>query len=239
MKQVLIVLISMFILGCSSKDSDSPNDGSGNDPVNTPPVSNSYLAPSNNQICTGAVISETTIAVDFQWLAFQDAEDTTLNYTLRITEHATGTTAAVQNISSTTAQVMLQKGTTYSWNVSATDTQGATVTGSTWQFQTPFDAVGNYAPFPATLLSPSNGQVFSITNITFNWEGNDPDPGETDALLYDLYVSTSETPTLLASDLVTTSYTTNLSSGIYVWKIVSKDPSGNESSSQWVQFEVQ
>jgi hypothetical protein len=243
MSDFLKIFVLLVIYACSDdsgggSNNDSDN-GNGNNPANTIPISSNYIEPSNNEVCTGAELSPTTIEVNFEWLPFQDVEDNSLDYTLRVIDQSTGALADIQNLSQTSTDALLHRGVTYTWNVTATDDQGASVIGASWQFQTPFEAASNYAPFPASMFVPNNGQTYSTPYVTFGWEGNDPDPGETNQLTYDLYVSEISPPEILVADITDEFYDTVLTPGIYFWKVVSKDPNGNISHSQIVQFEMQ
>jgi hypothetical protein len=225
---IYIIIISFTcIIGCSSSD-----DGEITIPVNNLPTASSYIIPTNNQICTGTEVTPTSIQVDFEWNNFNDTEDTSLNYILKVINQSTNAIVLEQNITSNSYSTILDKGVTYSWNVTATDSNGESITGSTWQFQTPFEATSNYAPFPATMISPNNGATLTNTNVTLIWEGNDPDTDETSQLLYDVYLSDSNPPSIASSDQSTLSHTATLTQGIYYWMIISKDPNNTSSRSQ-------
>ncbi|NQY05486.1 MAG: hypothetical protein HRT68_04585 [Flavobacteriaceae bacterium] len=242
MKKVFLIisLSGLIIASCSkSEDNGGGDNGNGNNPTNTAPVASSYTSPNNNETCTGTETSPTTIQVSFSWTAFQDAEDSTLDYTLTITNQSTNAVAETIQTTSTSGTANLEKGVTYSWTVRATDSEGLSATGSVWQFQTPFDATSNYAPFPATMISPTNGEVLTSNNVTLSWQGNDPDVGETALLVYDVYLGNTNPPTIVSTDQTAETYDTTLTSGIYFWRIISKDLNGNESESQIRQFEVQ
>lgn len=232
MKSKIILMLSIIIMSCSS------DDDSTQALVNNTPVMASYIQPTNNQTCTGTIVSPTTIQVSFEWNLFQDSEDNSLNYLLEVTNQNTNTVAIEQNLTTTSSLIILDKDTTYSWNVTATDSDGASVTGLTWQFQTPSEAVSNYAPFPANLISPNNGDILTNNNVTLTWEGNDPDTGETSQLLYDVYLGTTNPPSLVSSDQISESYTETLALGTYYWMVSSKDPNNNSSNSQIRQFSV-
>jgi hypothetical protein len=235
MKKYLGLFTVVLFISCSSGDSDPAPE-----PENNAPTASSYILPNNNGVCTGEEISETEIRVDFQWNAFQDVEDNNLDYTFTLRSLATNLVVATENLSGTSTNVVLEKGTSYSWTVEATDSEGDSVTGSTWQFQTPFNAISNYLPFPATLTSPDNGVTITTTNIVLTWEGNDPDDGETELLEYAVYVDSVNPPVQEVANMLTAeTHTETLMTGIYYWKIQSKDPSGNISNSEIRQFIIE
>ncbi len=235
MKKYLGLFIAVILVSCSSSDSEPETP----EPVNNAPTASNYILPINNAVCTGVEISETEINVDFQWNTFQDVEDSNLDYTFTLRNLATNTVVNAEAVTGTTKSVILEKGTSYSWNIKATDSDNNTTTGATWQFQTPFNAISNYAPFPATMISPDNGQVLTTSNITLSWEGNDPDDGETAELLYAVYLGTTNPPGQVADMITAETYSETLTAGVYYWKILSTDPSGNVSNSQIRQFIIE
>lgn len=236
MKKFLGILTVITLISCGSSNDPAPNP----EPENNIPVASSYLLPNNNAVCTGQEISDTEIEVDFQWNAFQDVEDNNLDYTITVRSLATNMVVATENLNGTSTSITLEKGTTYAWNIEATDSDNNSVLGATWQFQTPFDAVTNYLPFPATLISPDNGSSVTTTDVTFTWEGNDPDEGETELLEYSVFIDTANPPVQeVASNITAETYTKTLTAGVYYWKITSKDPSGNSSNSEIRQLIVE
>ena len=234
MVRFFAILILILFIACEKNDVGN-NDGDNSE--NSFPEANSYITPPNNQTCTGNLISPIQIQVNFEWEDFYDAEDDYLTYTFSIINQASSTEVVNETLTATNISVILDKGVTYSWNVVGTDSDGASTSGPFWQFQTPFDSVSNYAPFPATLLSPINGE--SLSSAVLSWEGNDPDPGETDQLKYDVYLGTTNPPILVSANTTEQSHSQALTPGIYFWKIVSKDPNGNSSISQIRQFEIE
>lgn len=235
MKKFLGLFATIVLVSCSSGDSDPAPE-----PENNTPSESSYIEPNNNAVCTGEEISDTEISVNFQWNAFQDVEDTNLQYTFTIRNVTTNLIVATENLTGTSTSITLEKGTSYSWNVTATDSENASVTGATWQFQTPFNTITNYLPFPATLTSPDNGATVTVTDVVLTWEGNDPDEGETELLEYNVYVDSVNPPVAeVATMLSAETHTEILTAGVYYWKIESKDPSGNISNSEIRQFIVE
>jgi hypothetical protein len=239
MKNILLKLISLILLAlvyvaCSS-DSNSPEE-------NTPPIAGDYIIPTDNQVCAGSIVSPSEINVQFEWEPFMDNEDAVLNYTFTITNLLVNAVVITQNLNTTQTSAILERGVSYAWIVAATDSSGETVAGETWQFQTPFEAQSNYAPFPATLITPANGQTFDGSgqyDVHFSWEGNDPDPGETEELGYTLYIDTTNPPTsTLLTNFPLTSISEVLNGDVYYWKVVTHDPNGNTSETLVRQFVV-
>lgn len=235
MKKIATLLSLIALVSCSSSDDPAPAE-----PENNIPTASSYIVPSNNAVCTGEEISETEINVDFQWNSFQDVEDDVLDYTFTLRNLTTNLVVATENPTATNTSFTLEKGTSYSWSIEATDSEGASVTGAIWQFQTPFNAIANYLPFPATLTSPDNGVTVTQTDVVFTWQGNDPDEGETALLEYAVYVDTVNPPVQEVASMITAeTHTETLAIGVYYWKIESKDPAGNISNSEIRQFIIE
>jgi hypothetical protein len=237
MKKILAILIGIVLISCSSS-SDDPAPAP--EPENNIPTASSYILPNNNAVCTGEEISDTEIKVDFQWNAFQDVEDSNLDYKITIRSLETNQVVNTENLTGTSISITLEKGTSYAWNIEATDSDNNATTGATWQFQTPFNTVTNYLPFPATLLSPENGVSVTTTNITFTWEGNDPDEGETELLEYSVFIDTLNPPVQeVATNIVAETHTETLAAGVYYWKVASRDPNGNISNSEIRQLIIE
>ena len=220
----------------------SPSSENEQTALNTPPTASDYIAPFNNQICTGEIISADDIQVTFEWEAFQDAEDTNLTYAIEVRNLLNNAIAHQATLSSTNSSATLARGLSFSWQVTATDSEGESVAGDTWLFQTPDEGVNNYAPFPAELLAPENGQVFVLSqnnDVNYSWIGHDPDPGETSQLTYDLYLGQTNPPPLYYSNI--SPYIGDILGypGVYYWKVVTKDPHGNTSESEVRQLIAQ
>ena len=110
------------------------------------------------------------------------------SYDLVITNQETNQSQIESGITSTSKVVTLATDISYSWKIvsKANDTNDTTES-DTWQFYLAGDGQENYAPFPATILSPLSGAAVDSNNgsITLSWEGNDPD--EVDNLTYAVY----------------------------------------------------
>ena len=234
MKKYIGLFIAGILISCSSSDPDPVP------PEDLAPVASTYVLPANNAVCTGEEISETEIKVDFEWNDFQDDNDDNIQYTFTLTDVTNNQIITSQELSQTATSVTLEKGTTYSWNIKATDSADNTTTGQTWQFQTPFNAVTNHLPFPATLVTPTNGETVTTNEIQFTWQGNDPDDGETALLEYTLFVDSANPPIQeIANMLSAETHTETLTVGVYYWKVQSKDPAGNISNSEIRQLIVE
>lgn len=115
--------------------------------------------------------------------------------------------------------------TTYYWRVVTRDSTGQEASGPIWWFETrPL----NYPPNLPVVVAPANDALGVSVTPTLSWTVSDLDP---DTLVSDLYFGTSPTPPLVASDLVTPTYTpTGLAfSTRYYWQIVVRDHHGAET----------
>ena len=189
----LYILSFVLIISCSAEDSDS---GTTTPPVTQQPTTtptpqvptpgkSSLSAPENNEVCyEGEEVDPINSEVTFSW----DASTDTDSYDLVITNQETNQSQIESGITSTSKVVTLATDISYSWKIvsKANDTNDTTES-DTWQFYLAGDGQENYAPFPATILSPLSGAAVDSNNgsITLSWEGNDPD--ELDNLTYTVY----------------------------------------------------
>ena len=189
----LYILSFVLIVSCSAEDNDS---GTTTPPVTQQPTTtptpqvptpgkSSLSAPENNEVCyEGEEVDAINSEVAFSW----DASTDTDSYDLVITNQETNQSQIESGITSTSKVVTLATDISYSWKIvsKANDTNDTTES-DTWQFYLAGDGQENYAPFPATILSPLSGAAVDSNNgsITLSWEGNDPD--ELDNLTYTIY----------------------------------------------------
>ena len=189
----LYILSFVFIVSCSAEDDDSgtttPPVTQQPTPTPTPqvpaPGKSGLSAPENNEVCyEGEEVDDTNSSVTFSWEASSDTD----SYDLQITNQETNQTQTESGITSTSKAVTLATDVSYSWKVAskANDTSDTT-DSDTWQFYLAGDGQENYAPFPATIISPTSGAAVDASNglVTLSWEGNDPDEG--DSLTYTIY----------------------------------------------------
>ena len=189
----LYILSFVLIVSCSAEDDDS---GSTTPPVHSNLLQHQLLkslhrgksslsAPENNEVCyEGEEVDAFNSEVTFSW----DASTDTDSYDLVITNQETNQSQIESGITSTSKVVTLATDISYSWKIvsKANDTNDTTES-DTWQFYLAGDGQENYAPFPATILSPLSRAAVDSNNgsITLSWEGNDPD--EVDNLIYCLF----------------------------------------------------
>ena len=231
MKKYSIILLAILMVACSKKSEE----------VNTPPTVSNYIAPPNNKTCVGEAMSNSDkIQVRFEWEPFKDAQDATLTYSVRVTQKLYMSDIGRKEVNTNSVTFELKRGYEYLWEVTATDRKGESVTGPSWTFQTPAYMNDNHLPYPATLVSPTNGQTVTANqSIPLKWEGSDPDDGETSKLRYDIYLGKTHNPEKIKEGHPSTTYYVSLSKGVYYWKVVSRDPRNGASSSQLYQLNVE
>jgi hypothetical protein len=203
------------------------------DEVNKAPTAASLIYPTENLLCIDNTIN-------FNWTEAIDPEEDDLEYNLIIaTDRAM--TNIVQNSTITTLQslVSLEKQTAYYWRVDALDIDNNQGTSSEiFAFYTKGDAVLNYAPFSAELVSPENdSEQSATTSISLDW--NAADANTTDTLTYELYFGENATLTLIDDSLSDKSHIVSVESGkTYSWKVNVKDQNGAKSIGQTWSFTV-
>jgi len=234
----LYILSFVLIISCSAEDdgetSTPPPTTQQPTPTPTPqvpaPGKSGLSAPENNEICyEGEEVDDTNSSVTFSWEASSDTD----SYDLQITNQETNQTQTESGITSTSKAVTLATDVSYSWKVvsKANDTNDTT-DSDTWQFYLAGDGQENYAPFPATILSPTSGAAVDANNgsITLSWEGNDPDEG--DSLTYTVYfdeIDGLQDPQTTNTNITETSLEVEVESGTtYYWRVKTSD--GTSSS---------
>ena len=234
----LYILSFVLIISCSAEDdsgtSTPPPTTQQPKPEPAPsvpaPGKSSLSAPENNEVCyEGEAVDASNSAVTFSW----DASSDTDSYDLQITNQETNQTQTESGITATSKAVTLATDVSYSWKVvsKANDTNDTT-SSDTWQFYLAGDGQENYAPFPATILSPTSGAAVDASNglVTLSWEGNDPDEG--DSLTYTIYfdeVDGLQDPQTANTNITDTSLEVEVESGTtYYWRVKTSD--GTSSS---------
>jgi len=177
MRVILIVFISLLFTACKK---DSPK----------PPSAAVLTYPEQNSLCTtGVSITPTSSRVGFIW---QTASNTN-TYELRVTNLSTNSTQTV-NTQATSAEITIEKGSPFSWQVITRNTQvQETASSAVWQF---FNAGSQttHAPFPAQIVAPLSGaSVVSDINseIELEWSGADVD---NDIVGYEIFLDTVSPP---------------------------------------------
>lgn len=225
MKKTLYILatISLVLHSCS-KD---PAEETPPTPANKVPGEASLIAPENNKAC------ETVNEAGQILLSWGVATDTD-SYDLKITNLNTQGVTNHNNITSTSKAVSLAKGVPYSWSITSKNEGDQTTSSATWKFYLAGDATANYAPFPATAVSPLPGATASPAQakVTIAWSGSDAD---NDGLTYTLEADTTDglQGTKVMENSAATSFDLTVQNNtVYYWRVISSD--GEHSSTSIV-----
>ena len=196
-----------------------------------PEVAN-LISPLDKETCLdGVSINDTQSNVNFVWGTATGA----LSYELEIANLLTQST---QLYSSDTNElsIALSKAEPYSWSVRSIGETGTTASVSDpWKFYLAGDAVVNYAPFPAELITPRSGANTTpdINNLVIlRWTADDVDD---DLNRFEVYLDTTD-GTTLNQEIAYQAQETQLeveveNNTVYYWKIVAIDLNGNQSRS--------
>ena len=208
------------------------DDGMGNIPD---PGAATLVFPENNSECTeGTIIDEDRSTITFQW---NDAQNTD-SYAITVTNLDTGISfTTFSDVSQ--ADITVDRGTPYSWRVlSRAMGTNATAESTTFQFFNEGPGISNYAPFPATVISPTRGANLSGTEVDLEWSGSDVDG---DIVDYEVFMDTNADPTgnSLGVTAETTLSNVSVNSGTtYYWMVRTRDSAGNTSNSEVFQFRI-
>jgi hypothetical protein len=227
MRKVLlgIVVISLSVFSCSK---DTPGGGGGGTtptPTAKTPGKAVLTSPENNKTCEEV---NTSGQVTFSWNASTDTDA----YDLKITNLNTQGVSNQNNLTTTSKAVTLSKGIPYSWSITSKNEGTKTTTSDTWQFYLAGDGVVNYAPFPATAVSPSPGASVARTGgkVTVEWSGSDADD---DSLTYTLEMDTTDgiQGTVIAEDISASSVEVSVEADtVYYWRVISSDGQNTSTS---------
>ena len=221
LKNYSLIFSSILIIGCSS-----------NEDLNIPGKV-TLISPTDNQTCeSGTSTSETQTEISFSCAP----SDYTENYDLKITNLNSNKIVWNSKNTTVTSTAVLDKGQPYSWSVNSRNSNVSDIISSdTWKFFIGGLGVVNYAPYPATLKTPANSSTVSRDangKISFRWEGNDPDVGDT--LIYTLYVDKidgKQTPNSDHTDLTTNELDVVLDGATtYYWRVKTSDGKNNSYS---------
>lgn len=230
---IYIVCLFFLIFACSKSSVDDSNpEGENPDGIDNPSIDNSVelYFPQENMLCNlGTNVTPTESTVKFEWKA-NDAD----NYKITI-ENLFDGNIITQETTTDTIPIVLQRATPYKWFVES-QKGSKTQVSEIWQFYNAGPGEQSYAPFPAVINSPvMAASIPSTSSVTLQWTGSDVDD---DIAGYDIYIGNNSNPPLFSSDLNTNELVVTVSSGIYYWKVITKDALGNTSDSGIFQFRV-
>ena len=205
-----------------------------------PPTASTLSFPEDDKVCQeGTSVSDTESSVNFQW----EASENTTSYDLIINDIEAETSVTYSDITETNKDATLVTARSYSWQiVSKSDETSTTASSELWQFYLAGEGEENYAPYPASIISPASGSTVSASEeglVTLKWSGEDPDE---DTLTYTVYIDTVDglqDANGTITGLTETETTYEVTSGsVYYWRVKSSD--GQSSSfTQVFSFRVE
>jgi len=219
----LNLLISCSCDGCDDHHETSSKKKST---VMVNPNAPTLTAPSNNNSCeVGKKVNANRSEVTFSWAATANTKSYTLSYT-----NATTNVTNNKTLLSTSTTAILNRGTVYSWRVTAHNIIPIkTATSGSRTFYLSAEAKVNNVPLAAVLKTPSS----NLGLTSFTWEGSDPDAG--DILSYTVYLDKldgKQTPKSALTNLSSKTASETLDAGsTYFWRVKTTDQNKNSSFS--------
>jgi hypothetical protein len=207
-------------------------DGGGEEPKPTPePVVNDpgqaiLIAPADNATCEEVSASGQVV---FSWNSASYAT----TYDLKITNLNTQGESKQANISDTSKAVSLTEGTPYEWMVISKNSSANTTSSDAWRFYLAGDGIVNYAPFPASPISPVPGSTVTRSSgkISLSWEGSDVDNS---VLQYTVYLDTVDglQDVIVSENQSGSNLDVNVQAEtIYYWRVKTSDGQNSSLSS--------
>ncbi len=219
MKTIALIILFGVLTSCGGSDAPVPTPGKS-----------LLIAPASNATCeNGTNSSAIQSTVTFSWNSASDAK----TYDLKIVNLNTQEAITQLGITTTAKDVTLTRGVPYSWTITSKNTGSTTTMSDTWKFYLAGNGVTNYAPFPASAVSPLPGVVVTPTNgnVTLTWETSDV---EGSALTYTLYFDTidgKQTPLDANKNLTTKSKAVAVNANtVYYWRVVTSDGTNTSTS---------
>lgn len=228
-KPIIVCLLMSLAMACGKDKEPDPEP----EPVQAPGKA-VLLFPEKDGICIeGRVVSATRSALVFKWRM----ADHTERYELKL-KNLLSKTETTQQTTGTELELTLDRNTPYSWTIVSTSSK-TTQTGQSevWKFYNSGPGITSHAPYPAEAAAPADRATVTAVNgkVTLSWKGSDAD---NDITAYDVYFGTATTPPLLR-ELVTTTSLADVAvtaGNTYYWRVVTRDQSGNRSSSDIFHF---
>ncbi len=221
----LIYLLALGILFSCSKET-----------VVNPPSSAILTLPLKDETCnTGIVVSSTRSTVTFNW----KQANSTVGYELVIKNLITNEVITYKT-PTLSLSVELNRNTPYSWYVNSLNSIAQVAKSEVWKFYNSGEAITNYSPYPAEIISPKMDEVFAVGtgNVNLTWAGLDVDK---DIVSYDIYFGTATTPPLFKTNTLSEGGVLQVpvtAKTTYYWKVITKDKQGNRSDSGLFKFSV-
>ena len=176
------------------------------------PFAFTLSAPANG--ATGVATTPTAT-----WNASSNAN----NYNVLIGTSSSPSTVVGSTTDTSLALGTLSPGTTYYWQVEATNSGGWTYS-DIWSFTT----AGAATPAPPVLVSPNNGATGVTPAPALSWSAS------SGAASYDVFFGTSSQPPFVTNTTATSYAAGSLISGVtYYWQIVARNAAGTAGSAVW------
>lgn len=177
------------------------------------------ILPTNAETCSDFTEVEGEIdkaIIFFTWSAAANAD----NYLIEVI--ATGMVTSSATVNTTSTELILKKGTSYSWRITAKNDSSETQS-DTFSFITPGEGTGNFAPYAADITMDFNAETSALV---ISWIGKDKDG---DTLTYDVFVKENDEIIIDDKDLtiVALSPIIAVAGATYVVQVTSKDSFGN------------
>lgn len=229
MRRLIIFSLFIVILGCGGDSADI-------EPTVVDPTQATLVFPNQNSEClSGVILDDEKSIITFEWVSGEHTD----YYDLKLKNLITGSEISYRVAASNEISITVERGVPYSWFViSISDSSSVRVQSETWKFYNARQGESSYAPFPAEMLSPSNGTSINASdNITLDWNGSDVD-GDIES--YELYFGENNPPkiyeTNIQEDILNN--ITVVSGKTYYWKVHTIDSQGNSSISDVSKFTV-
>jgi len=128
----------------------------------------------------------------------------------------------------------IEEGGEYGWYVETKDANGIVSSNITGPARDPWYFYINSAPTVPVLTAPVDGAVNVPVTTALKWTSED---AEHDAIKYDVYFGTSETPALVATGVSDATYSPTMNPTTkYYWKVVATDSHGYTATSPVYSF---
>lgn len=218
LKLSYLITLSLVVISCG---------GSSSDPITpevVPDVANLNL-PSNNTICEdGTTVTASTSDVVFSWAVANNTESYEVTITNLITNAVVTKTVTHPT---TTTTVTLTRGQPYKWLVTSKSSKTSkTAVSASNKFYLAGAGITTYAPFPASITSPTFGAIVTPVGnkVSLTWSGSDPDSSN---LTYEVFLDIDEAKVRSYTTPIsvsTSSYSATVESNkTYFWCVKTSD----------------
>ncbi|MES2240990.1 MAG: hypothetical protein V4497_12105 [Bacteroidota bacterium] len=181
MRIIDIKTIFLFVgLGMMVSCGGGGNSSDESKPVVNLPAKSVLALPVNGETCSAFTVvanDDTKAEISLSWGASAYAT----SYVLKVTQ--SGVEVVNTELSTTSYKAVLDKGKTYSWTITAKNSDGVN-TSTTNSFTTPGKAIGNYVPYAAVISFNVNS---STSMASLSWVGKDED-SNVGELKYDISI---------------------------------------------------